>query len=159
MYLARTAADTTNGVQELTLTTALEDGYLLAFDLDIGTGDTLAGRVLVPSSLLRTLAAQATGPSADDIDDGYTETCPRLNLTSSLSHATSNVTIWYKDDTHLWFLDSRQEAEGIAITGYPMAGGAAGGGGTDTNDYVDALTTACYWDHVDCDAWAHGFSG
>ena len=142
VYLARTAADTTNGVQELTLTTALEDGYLLAFDLDIGTGDTLAGRVLVPSSLLRTLAAQATGPSADDIDDGYTETCPRLNLTSSLSHATSNVTIWYKDDTHLWFLDSRQEAEGIAITGYPMAGGAAGGGGTDTNDYVDALTTA-----------------
>ena len=139
VYLARTAADATDGVQELTLTTALEDGYLLAFDLDIGTGDTLAGRVLVPSALLRALPAQTQGPSADDIDDGYTEACPRLNLTSSLSHATSNVTVWYKDDTHVWILDSRQDMEGVAITGYPMAGGAAGGGGTDTNNYVQSL--------------------
>ena len=143
VYLARTAADATDGVQELTLTTALEDGYLLAFDLDIGAGDTLAGRVLVPSALLRTLAAQATGPSADDIDDGYTTAAPRLNLTrTTLSQATCNITIWYTDDTDLWILDSRQDMEGVAITGYPMAGGAAGGGGTDTNDYVNALTTA-----------------
>ena len=63
VYLARTAADATDGVQELTLTTALEDGYLLAFDVDIGTGDTLAGRVLVPSALLRALPAQTTGPA------------------------------------------------------------------------------------------------
>ena len=116
---------------------------MLAFDLDIGIGNTLAGRVLVPSSLLRTLAAQAAGPSADDIDDGYTQTCPRLNLTSSLSQATANVTVWYKDDTHWWILDSRQDMEGVAITGYPMAGGAAGGGtGTDTNDYVDDFTAS-----------------
>ena len=32
--------------------------------------------------------------------------------------------------------------EGVAITGYPMAGGAAGGGGTDTNDYVDDFTAS-----------------
>ena len=31
--------------------------------------------------------------------------------------------------------------------------------GTDTNDYVDALTTAVRWDHVDCDTWAHWFLG
>ena len=132
VYLARTAADTTDGVQELTLTTALEDGYLLAFDVDSGTGDTLAGRVVIPSTLLRALPAQATGPAVEDIDDGYSQALTRVTLTSSLSQGLSNFTVWFKDDTHVWILDSRQEIEAVAITGYPMAGGPAGGG-TDRN--------------------------
>ena len=143
VYRARVAADTTDGVQEITLTTALEDGYLLAFDVDSGTGDTLAGRALVPSTLLRALPAQATGPAVGDIDDGYSQALTRVTLTSSLNQGLSNFTVWFKDDTHVWILDSRQEIEAVAITGYPMAGGAAGGGGgTDTNDYVDAFTAS-----------------
>ena len=143
VYLARTAADTTDGVQEIELTTALEDGYLLAFDVDSGTGDTLAGRVVIPSTLLRALPAKATGPAVGDIDDGYSQALTRVTLTSSLSQGLSNFTVWFKDDTHVWILDSRQEIEGVAITGYPMAGGAAGGGGgTDTNDYVDDFTAS-----------------
>ena len=142
VYRARVAADATDGVQEITLTTALEDGYLLAFDVDSGTGDTLAGRVVIPSTLLRALPAKSTGPQVGDIDDGYSQALTRVTLTSSLSQGLSNFTVWYKDDTHVWILDSRQEIEAVAITGYPMAGGAAGGGGTDTNDYVDAFTAS-----------------
>ena len=132
VYRARVAADATDGVQEITLTTALEDGYLLAFDVDSGTGDTLAGRVVIPSTLLRALPAKATGPQVGDIDDGYSQALTRITLTSSLSQGLSNLTVWFKDDTHLWIVDSRQEMEGVAITGYPMAGGAAGGGGSST---------------------------
>ena len=132
VYRARVAADATDGVQEITLTTALEDGYLLAFDVDSGTGDTLAGRVVIPSTLLRALPAKATGPQVGDIDDGYSQALTRITLTSSLSQGLSNFTVWFKDDTHLWIIDSRQEMEGVAITGYPMAGGAAGGGGSST---------------------------
>ena len=142
VYRARVAADATDGVQEIELTTALEDGYLLAFDVDSGTGDTLAGRVVIPSTLLRALPAKATGPAVGDIDDGYSQALTRVTLTSSLSQGLSNFTVWFKDDTHVWVLDSRQEMEGIAITGYPMSGGGAGGGGTDTNDYVDAFTAS-----------------
>ena len=141
VYRARVAADATDGVQEIELTTALEDGYLLAFDVDSGTGDTLAGRVVIPSTLLRALPAKATGPAVGDIDDGYSQALTRVTLTSSLSQGLSNFTVWFKDDTHVWILDSRQEIEAVAITGYPMAGGAAGGG-TDTNDYVDAFTAS-----------------
>ena len=56
-YLARATVDVSSAFAELTLTTALTDGYMLAFDVDSGTGNTVGGRVLVPSTLLRALAS------------------------------------------------------------------------------------------------------
>ena len=48
-----------------------------------------------------------------------------MTLTSIITQGLSYVSIWYKDDTHLWIIDSRQEITGVAISGYPMSGAAA----------------------------------
>ena len=51
----------------------------------------------------------------------------RVTLTSIITQGLEFLSIWYKDDTHLWIIDSRQEMTGVALTGYPMAGGGASG--------------------------------
>ena len=125
-YLARTAVDISSAFAELTLTTALTDGYMLAFDVDSGTGNTNGGRVLVPSTLLRALPAFSAAPvDSTDVEDAYIAPVVRVTLTSIITQGLSYVSIWYKDDTHLWIIDSRQEMTGVAITGYPMAGGSS----------------------------------
>ena len=125
-YLARAAVDVSSAFAELTLTTALTDGYMLAFDVDSGTGNTVGGRVLVPSTLLRALPAFSAAPTdTNDVEDAYIVPIARVTLTSIITQGLSYVSIWYKDDTHLWIIDSRQEMTAVAISGYPMSGGAA----------------------------------
>ena len=125
-YLARAAVDVSSAFAELTLTTALTDGYMLAFDVDSGTGNTVGGRVLVPSTLLRALPAFSAAPAdTTDVEDAYIAPIARVTLTSIITQGLSYVSIWYKDDTHLWIIDSRQEMTAVAISGYPMSGGAA----------------------------------
>ena len=123
-YLARTTVDVSSAFAELTLTTALTDGYMLAFDVDSGTGNTNAGRVLVPSTLIRALPAfSATPVDTTDVADAFIAPMVRVTLTSIITQGLEYLSIWYKDDTHLWIIDSRQEMTGVAINGYPMAGG------------------------------------
>ena len=123
-YLARTAVDVSSAFAEITLTTALTDGYMLAFDVDSGAGNTVGGRVLVPSTLLRVLPAFPAAPTdSTDVDDAYISAIARVTLTSIITQGLSYLSIWYKDDTHLWVIDSRQEITGVALTGYPMGGG------------------------------------
>ena len=126
IYLARTTVDISSAFAEITLTTALTDGYMLAFDVDSGTGNTVGGRLLVPSALLRALPAFSAAPAdSTDVEDAYIAPIVRVTLTSIITQGLEYLSIWYKDDTHLWIIDSRQEMTGVAITGYPMAGGAA----------------------------------
>ena len=127
VYLARTTVDVSSAFAEITLTTALTDGYMLAFDVDSGTGNTVGGRVLVPSTLLRSLPAfPATPVDSTDVEDAYIAAIARVTLTSIITQGLEYLSIWYKDDTHLWILDSRQEMTGVAINGYPMAGAGSG---------------------------------
>ena len=123
-YLARTTVDVSSAFAEITLTTALTDGYMLAFDVDSGTGNTATGRVLVPSTLLRAQPAFPAAPvDTTDVEDAYSSPITRVTLTSIITQGLSYISIWYKDDTHLWIIDSRQEMTGVALNGYPMSGG------------------------------------
>ena len=80
-----------------------------------------------------------------------------MTLTSIITQGLSYVSIWYKDDTHLWIIDSRQEMTGVAITGYPMAGGGAGAqsSGISLLHRVVVTEDVTLSNHLTSDAWTN----
>ena len=138
---------------EHTLLEAIEAGSWYQIDLADASG-ARAQAFMSGAQILRTTEQSAT-PGTTNY---FGAASARTHRVTNTSGSADTFFVWKSDEAlKLWVRTAQLQDGMLNIFKLTPGGGTGMGGGTDTNDYVDALDHGCYWDHVDCNPWAHGF--